>query len=55
MLLVKDVKEIEEIWRRLKEAYEDCRIMLQKKLEKVDSISGLWNHKGPEKMMDALN
>ena len=55
LLLVKDVLEIEEIWRRLKEAYGDCRIMLQKKIEKIDSIGGIWNLKGPEKTIEGLS
>ena len=55
LLLVKDVNEIDDIWKRLKEAYGDCRIMLQKKLEKIDAISGLWTHKSPEKVIDGMN
>ena len=55
LLLVKDVAEVNDIWKRLKEAYGDCRILLQKKLEKLDSLQGLWTHKAPEKVIEGLS
>ena len=55
LLLVKDVMEVEDVWKRLKEAYGDSRIMLQKKLEKLDLFQGLWTLKGPEKIIEGLS
>ena len=55
LLLVKDCTDVDDIWKRLKDAYGDCRIMLQKKIEKIDSITGLWNHKDPEKTVEGLS
>ena len=37
LLLVKDVTEVDDIWKRLKDAYGDCRILMQKKLETIDA------------------
>ena len=54
-MLVKDVTDVDDIWKRLKESYGDCRILLQKKMEKIDTFQGLWNQKGPEKVIEGLS
>ena len=55
LLLVKDVKYIDDIWIRLKEAYGNCKIMLTKKLAEINNIEGLWRYKDPEKTIDGLS
>ena len=56
LLLVKDTKDIDDIWKRLKESYGDCKIMLHKKLSQINSIEGLWKHnKDPEKTINGLS
>ena len=52
--LVKDVKEIKEIWIRLKAAYGDCRFLLTKKLNEIDKIDDLRKHKDPSKTMEGI-
>ena len=36
--MVKDIDDINEIWTRLKSAYGDCKLMLNKKLKELDNI-----------------
>lgn len=40
--LVSSVKDIDEIWQRLKGAYGDPKLLLKKKLSQVGKISNLW-------------
>ncbi len=55
LILVKDVKDIDDIWERLKDAYGDCKVMLQRKLSEINTIDGLWNFKDPEKMIEGFS
>ena len=38
LLLVKDVKEVDEIWKRLTLAYGDCKILLSNKVSELSKI-----------------
>ena len=55
LILVKDVKEIDDIWTRLQDAYGDCKVMLKRKLSEIDSMEGIWSYKNPEKMIEGLS
>ena len=39
--LVKIMKDIEDIWKKLKGAYSDPKLLLKKKLSKIGNISQL--------------
>ena len=52
--LVKSVKDISEIWDRLKLAYGDPKSMLKKKLCEINKFTALWKIKEPEKPMEGL-
>ena len=54
LLLVKDVRDIDDIWKRLKSAYGDCKILLSNKVAEIGEIDGLWKHKDPEKVISGL-
>ena len=41
LLLVKDVKDVDEIWKRLKEAYGDCKILLSNKVAELNKVAHL--------------
>ena len=54
--LVRNVRDIDEIWKRLIEAFGDTKIMLSKKVAEIDTeIEGFWKQKDPEKVLDNLN
>ena len=53
--LVKSVKDISEIWDRLKLAYGDPKSMLKKKLCEINKFTALWKIKEPEKLMEGLS
>ena len=55
LLLVKDVKDIEEIWKRLKDAYGDYKTMLSKKLAEFNNIEATWKHRNPAKTSEGLS
>ena len=55
LLLVKDVQDIEDIWKRLIDAYGGCKIMLQKKLSQIDGMERLSKLKDPEKIVHDLS
>ena len=52
--LVKSLDSIEEMWKRLKRAYGDPKMLLNKKLLSVQSIGPLWKIKDVEKLKIAL-
>ena len=52
--LVKSLDSIEEMWKRLKRAYGDPKILLNNKLSSVQSIGPLWKIKDVEKLKTAL-
>ena len=54
-LLVSDVHEISEIWRRLKEAYGDHQILLTKKLTEIEGASKVKTNNGNPKTVEMLS
>ena len=54
LLLVKNVDNMEEIWKRLKDAFGDTKTMLSKKLSELKNIEGTWKLKDPSKVAEAL-
>ena len=54
LLLVKSRTDIEVICNRLKGAYGDSKLLLNKKLSQIGSISELWKIKGQKKLVDAF-
>ncbi len=54
-LLVSDVHEISEIWRRLKEAYGDHQILLTKKLAEIEGASKVKTNNGNPKTVEMLS
>lgn len=54
LLLVKHVDDIDEVWKRLKAAYGDQKILLNKKLGNIRDLNVLWKYKEPEKVIDGL-
>ena len=53
--LVNRITDIEDIWKRLKGAYGDPKLLLKKKLSQIGNISQLWKITDQEKLVDALN
>ena len=53
--LVKSMTDIEDIWKRLKGAYGDPKLLLKKKLSQIENISQLWKIRDQEKLVDALS
>ena len=54
LALVKSIDNIEEIWTRLKKAYGDSKVLLNKKLQAVQKIGPLWKLKGSEQLKVGL-
>ena len=54
LMLVKNIEDIDDVWKRLKDAYGDCKIMLKKKLSEVSNLDVLWRIKDPEKITEGL-
>ena len=52
--LVKSMTDIEVICNRLKGAYGDSKLLQNKKLSQIGSISELWKIKGQKKLVDAF-
>ena len=52
--LVKNVNNIDEIWRRLTDAYGDQKTMLTKKLNHLNSLDAPWKQKNPEEVVENL-
>ena len=55
LLLVKNVDEISEIWRRLKLSYGDPKLMLNKKLADLSNSGHLWRIKDLEKLIEGIS
>ena len=52
--LVKSLDNIDEMWKRLKRAYGDSKMLLNKKLSSVLALGPLWKIKDVEKLKTAL-
>ena len=55
LMLVKSMTDIEDIWKRLKGAYGDPKLVMKKKLSQTGNISQLWKIRDQEKLVDALS
>ena len=57
LLLVKDVKDVDEIWKRLKEAYGDCKILLSNKVAELNKVAHLSpkSNNDPETVIEGLS
>ena len=53
--LVKRMTDIEDIWKMLKGAYSDPKLLLNKNLSQIGNISQLLKIRGQEKLVDALS
>ena len=53
--LVKSMTDIEDIWKRLKGAYGDPKLLMKKKLSQIGNISQPWKIREQEKLVDALS
>ena len=52
--LVKTLDDINQMWERLKMAY-DPRNLLERKLDEVNNINRIWRSSNPEKLMDGMS
>ena len=52
---MKNVDDIDDIWCRLKEAYDDPKLMLKKKLKEMESVIYLGKTRNPEKVRNILS
>ena len=52
--LFKNVKDISQIWGRLKLAYDDPKSMLKEKLREISKFTAPWKIKEQEKLMEGL-
>ena len=52
--LVKSLESIDEMWNRLKKAYGDSNILLNKKLCTVQQIGPIWKIKDNERLQESL-
>ena len=55
LALVKDVNDIDDIWKRLKEAYGDTKMMLAKKLSELNNIENFGKIKDSSKAIDTVS
>lgn len=55
LLLVKHVRDIDEIWERLKSAYGDTKIMLSKKTADLGKLDEVLKSSDPEKLIEGLS
>ena len=53
--LVKSVRDISEIWVRIKLAYGNPKSILKKKLCEISTFTALWKIKEPDKLMEGLS
>ena len=51
---VNNIQNIDKIWKRLKKAYGDAKIMLSKKLTELDNLEPIWEIKSPAKIAESL-
>ena len=47
------MSDIEDIWKRLKGAYSDSRLLLKKMLSQIGNINQLWKIRYQEKLVHA--
>ena len=52
--LVKNIQNIDEIWKRLKKAYRDTKIMRSKKLTELENLEPICKIKLPAKISESL-
>ena len=52
--LVKNIQNIDEIWKRLKKAYGDNKIILSKRLTELENLEPIWKIKSPAKIAESL-
>jgi len=53
--LVKGLQDIDEIWRRLRQAYGDTKIMFTKKLNQISKLEPMSRTRDPEKVIFILS
>ena len=51
---VNNIQNIDKIWKRLKKAYGDAKIMLSRKLTELDNLEPIWEIKSPAKIAESL-
>ena len=54
LALVRHLDDINEIWERLKSAYGDPRMMMNKRMTEIGSLEGQLRSRDPEKITDGL-
>ena len=54
LLIVKNVDNMDEIWRRLKDAYGDHKMLLTKKISELQNFDAIWRTKDPEKSIESV-
>ena len=52
--LAKNIKNIDEIWKRFKKAYGDTKLMLSKRLTELENLEPIWKIKPPAKIAEIL-
>ena len=52
--LVKNIQNIDEIWKRLRKTYGDTKIMLSKKLTELENLETIWKITSPVKITESL-
>ena len=55
MTLVDQIKDIDEIWKKLISSYGNARILLQNKIASLEKHNGIWKIQGEEKIFLALS
>merc|ERR1712096_521712 len=52
--LVKEIHDLDEIWKRLKESFGDVQSLLSRKLSELDKSTPLWKVKADEKLIESI-
>ena len=55
LMLVRDVIDIDDLWKRLKDAYGDSKLLLRKKLSELNSVENTSKARNPSKGIDLLS
>ena len=55
LMLVRDVIDIDDLWKRLKDAYGDSKLLLRKKLSELNSVENTSKARNPSKAIDLLS
>ena len=53
--VVRSVKDIDEIWKRLKQAYGDPKMMMNKKLKELNNLDAPWKLRDSERISEVIN